>query len=197
MSKKVLTAAFALSLLGGVSAFADPPHPGGGGAPPHAGGGGGAPHGGGGAPHGGGGGAPHGGGGAPHVGGGAPAGGGGAPHGAGAGAGSGGGHRGAGAGHAGGPRYTPQAFPHEVNVGRQYRFHGQWNQPPGYHYQRWGYGDHLPFGWFAASFWIADFLDYDLAAPPYGYAWVREGPDAVLVNVNDGTVVEVAYGVFY
>jgi len=178
MSKKILTAAFALSLLGGVSAFADPPHSD---APPH----GAAPHGGG-PPHGGA--APHGGGGPPP--------GGGAPHIAGVAAGVGG-HRGAVAGHVGGPHYTPQAYPHEVNVGRQYRFHGQWNQPPGYHYQRWGYGDHLPLGWFAASFWINDFLDYDLAAPPYGYAWVREGPDAVLVNVNDGTVVEVAYGVFY
>jgi len=192
MSKKVLTAAFALSLLGGVSAFADPPHPGGGGAPPHAGGG--APHGGGGAPHGGGG-APHGGGGPPAGGGGAPHGGGGPPAGGG-GAGAGGRHV-TGGGHTGGPRYTPQAYPHEVNIGRQYRFHGQWNQPQGYHYQRWGYGDHLPLGWFAASFWINDFLDYDLSPPPYGYAWVREGPDAVLVNVYDGTVVEVAYGVFY
>ena len=120
-----------------------------------------------------------------------PHGGGGAPGGGGS-----GGHRGMG-GHTGGPRYTPQGYPHELNVGRQYRFHGQWNQPQGYHYQRWGYGDHLPFGWFAASFWISDFIDYDLSPPPYGYAWVREGPDAVLVNVNDGTVVEVAYGVFY
>ena len=84
-----------------------------------------------------------------------------------------------------------------MNIGRQYRFHGQWNQPQGYHYQRWGYGDHLPFGWFAAAFWITDFLDYDLTPPPYGYAWVREGPDAVLVNIYDGTVVQVAYGVFY
>jgi Ni/Co efflux regulator RcnB len=100
-------------------------------------------------------------------------------------------------GHGGRPHYTPQAFPHEVNPGRQYRFHGEWRQPQGYHYQRWAYGDHLPIGWFIASFWLTDFLDYDLSPPPYGYAWVREGPDAVLVNVNDGTVVQVAYGVFY
>ena len=234
MSSKLLTAACALSLLCGTSAFAQEHHGGGGGAP-HGGGGG--------APHGGGGGAPHAGGGAPHAGGfhgggapaahisAAPVGGGfhGATGGAHAGAGTthaysatrtggnrGGGNHGAhvavaaglagvavgaavahGGQHGGGNHYSAQAFPHEVRPAHQYHYQGAWRQPQGYYYRHWGYGDRLPSGWFAQSFWLTNFWAYGLTAPPYDYAWVREGPDALLVNVYTGTVVEVEYGVFY
>ena len=226
MSSKILTAACALSLLCGTSAFAADHH------------GGGAPHAGGGAPHGGGGGAPHGGGGGFHA---APSGGGfhgaaaggvvhvapagGGYHGAAAGstahgygrAYSGGGHHAAiaagvagvavgaalashghGAGAAvGGHHYSPEAFPREVRPTRQYHYQGAWRQPQGYYYRHWGYGDRLPYGWFARSFWLTNFWLYGLTAPPYDYSWVREGPDALLVNVYTGQVVEVEYGVFY
>jgi Ni/Co efflux regulator RcnB len=137
-----------------------------------------------------------GGGGAPHGGPGPGAGGGGAPHGSGGGGGGGGG-AGPGGGHPGSHRYSPQAFPHVVNPSRHFHFQGGWRQPQGYHYQHWNYGDRLPYGWFAESFWLTQYEDYDLADPPYGYAWVREGPDALLVNVYTGMVVEVEYGVFY
>jgi Ni/Co efflux regulator RcnB len=35
-----------------------------------------------------------------------------------------------------------------------------------------------------------------LPPPPLGYAWVRVGPDALLVNLTNGTVVEAVYGLF-
>jgi len=240
MSSKLMTAACALSLLCGTSAFAQEHHGGGAGGAPH-GGGGGAPHGGGGAPHAGGGAAHAGGGGGFHGGvapaahvRAAPAGGGfhGATGGAHTGAGTthafsttrtggnrgggnhgahvaiaagvagvavgaaiahGGEHGGAGGGH----HYSPQAFPHEVRPSQQYHYQGAWRQPQGYYYRHWGYGDRLPGGWFAQSFWLTNFWAYGLTAPPYDYAWVREGPDALLVNVYTGTVVEAEYGVFY
>ena len=245
MSMKLLTSAFALSLLCGTSAMAQhDDHHGGGG--PH---GGGAPHSdGGGAPHGGG--QPHGvgGGGQPHLEAGAgqahfKASGGAQPqgqafssHATEAGHARGGdrgehsvglgpagmaaavdhgyhhgstfGHVAAGAAvgaavvaaqHGGGPRqhYNEQAFPHELHAQQHYQYRGQWHQPSGYYYRHWGYGDRLPFGWFARSFWLTDFWLYGLPSAPYGYVWVREGPDAVLVNRYTGEVVEVDYGVFY
>lgn len=93
--------------------------------------------------------------------------------------------------------YSAQTYPHQINSGRQYHWQGAYNPPGGWHYQHWGYGDRLPGGWFARNFWINDYWSYGLPMAPYGYAWVREGPDAVLVNVYTGMVVEVDYGVFY
>ena len=94
-------------------------------------------------------------------------------------------------------RYSEQAFPREIHAQQRYQYRGQWNQPNGYYYRHWGYGERLPYGWFTRSFWITDFGFYGLPAAPYDYAWVREGPDALLVNVYTGQVVEVEYDVFY
>lgn len=253
MLKRAMAAAFALALLGGASALAQPAddnHPkNGGGGQPHNGGqphGGpapaGVPHGGpapAGVPHGGPppGGAPHGGpapgglhpgaGGAPlapprtysgpnpYQGGqhtyvgptGGPTGGrppGGAPNGGPAPSfhpGPGGYHPNFGAPgvQPGGarPHYAPQFFPHAVYPQQRFHWRGEWAPPPGFYYRHWVYGDHLPWGWFAQSFWIDDYYDYDLPVPPYGYEWVRVGPDAVLVDLSDGLVVETVYGAFY
>jgi len=98
---------------------------------------------------------------------------------------------------AGGQHYSPQAFPRQVSPAHQYHYQGAWRQPQGYYYRHWGYGDRLPNGWFAENYWIGSFWLYGLTPPPYDYRWVREGPDALLVNVYTGTVVEVEYGVFY
>jgi len=96
------------------------------------------------------------------------------------------------------PRYDPQHFPHQVRARQHYGWRGAtaWQDQPGYYYRRWGYGDVLPVGWFAASFWINDYEDYDLPVPPYGYEWVRSGPDALLVDAYTGEVVEAVYGLF-
>ena len=79
----------------------------------------------------------------------------------------------------------------------QQRFHAGWyNRPHGWYERRWGFGEYLPWGWFAPSFYL-DYHDYDLPVPPIGCEWVREGPDAVLVNVWTGQVLSVDYGVFW
>ena len=76
-------------------------------------------------------------------------------------------------------------------------FHaGPYRAPPGFHYRRWALGERLPGEFFARSFWLADFGIYGLFAPPYGYVWVRYGPDAVLIDQYTGEVISVDYGVF-
>ena len=96
------------------------------------------------------------------------------------------------------PRYDPQHFPAQVRARQHFGWRGAsaWQDQPGFYYRRWGYGQYLPVGWFAASFWINDYDDYDLPVPPYGYEWVRSGPDALLVDTYTGEVVEAVYGLF-
>lgn len=54
---------------------------------------------------------------------------------------------------------------------------GGWNN-----YRRMGRGGHLPSYWMGGGFRIPDYLSWGLAAPPYGYFWVRYYDDAVLVD---------------
>jgi len=76
-------------------------------------------------------------------------------------------------------------------------FHaGPYRAPQGFRYRRWAIGERLPGLYFARSFWIGDFGIYGLFAPPYGYTWVRYGPDAVLIDEYTGEVISVDYGVF-
>ena len=102
--------------------------------------------------------------------------------------------------HPGGerPRYSAQFFPHSFNSGARFHWRsGSWNGPRGYYYRPWFYGQILPFGWFAPEWYISDYYDYELPVPPYGYEWVRNGPDALLVNIDNGMVVEDVPGIFY
>ena len=84
------------------------------------------------------------------------------------------------------------------NIDAPNHFHyGNYNGPPGYVYHRWGYGDRLPQGYWAQQYWIGNFFNFGLLAPPDGYVWVRYGPDAVLIDENTGEIIEVEYGLFY
>jgi Ni/Co efflux regulator RcnB len=101
-------------------------------------------------------------------------------------------------GQQGRARYNARNFPRTVHP--EQRFHwrgGDWRGPPGYYYRHWGYGQRLPWGWFGPQWYIDDFDDYDLPPPPWGYAWVRMGPDALLVNIGSGLIVEAVYGLFW
>ena len=68
--------------------------------------------------------------------------------------------------------------------------------PRGYGYRRWAPGAFLPGPLFGASFYFNDFGRFGFAPPPYGFRWVRYGPDLLLVNVRTGRVRDVRYGVF-
>jgi hypothetical protein len=96
------------------------------------------------------------------------------------------------------PRYSAQFFPHSFNPGSRFHWRaGSWYGPQGFFYRPWFYGQILPFGWFAPEWYINDYYDYDLPVPPYGYEWIRNGPDALLVNIDNGMVVEDVPGIFY
>ncbi|MGC1302101.1 MAG: RcnB family protein, partial [Caulobacteraceae bacterium] len=71
------------------------------------------------------------------------------------------------------------------------------NYPSGWGYRRWAVGSYLPALFLSSSYFIDDFAGYNLGPPAPGCRWVRYGPDALLVNVYNGAVVDVAYGVFW
>jgi hypothetical protein len=69
--------------------------------------------------------------------------------------------------------------------------------PAGYGYQRWAAGGILPSLFLAPTYYYTDWATLGLDPPPPGFQWVRYGPDLLMVNVETGQVVDVAYGVFY
>jgi Ni/Co efflux regulator RcnB len=84
------------------------------------------------------------------------------------------------------------------NFTAPHRYHfGAYNRPHGWYAHRWVYGERLPHGWYDRDYWIGDYLTFGLIAPPDGYQWVRDGDDALLVDVDTGEVLQVEYGVFY
>jgi Ni/Co efflux regulator RcnB len=82
------------------------------------------------------------------------------------------------------------------NAPRRYNV-GIYAQPYGYSYRRYSYGQRLPGGYFVQRFWLLDFLNFGLFAPPPGYIWVRYGPDALLIDEETGEIVQVRYNMFY
>jgi hypothetical protein len=69
--------------------------------------------------------------------------------------------------------------------------------PGGWGYRRWTVGQVLPGLFLSQGYYIGNWGAYGLAPPPPGLQWVRYGPDALLVNVYTGQVVDTIYGVFW
>ena len=69
--------------------------------------------------------------------------------------------------------------------------------PRGFEYRRFTFGQYLPRAFFGQDYWLYDYSDYGLPYPPPGTAWVRYGPDALLIDRDSGEIVQVIYGVFY
>ena len=69
--------------------------------------------------------------------------------------------------------------------------------PRGYRYRRWSIGAFLPHIFLSDAYYYTDWYDLGFGPPPPGYAWVRYGPDLLLVNIYTGRVRDVVYGVFY
>ncbi|MFI4974566.1 MAG: RcnB family protein, partial [Caulobacterales bacterium] len=91
-------------------------------------------------------------------------------------------------------RFDRDDFPRDFDADR--RFHIGFFYPQGWYYENWAYGDYLPWGWFGPSYYL-DWNYYGLPPAPAGCEWVREGPDAVLVDVYTGQVLSVYHGLFY
>jgi hypothetical protein len=69
--------------------------------------------------------------------------------------------------------------------------------PRGWGYRPWAYGQFLPALFLTPNYFIGNWGGYGLAPPPYGCNWVRYGPDALLVNIYTGQILEVVHGVFW
>jgi Ni/Co efflux regulator RcnB len=88
--------------------------------------------------------------------------------------------------------------PYQWNRTSNQRYHYQhYVQPRGWYYQRWVYGQILPSLFWGRDYWLANYYGFGLIDPPYGYVWVRNGDDALLVDVENGQILSVEYGVFY
>jgi len=87
--------------------------------------------------------------------------------------------------------------PYQVDRNSQRSYHSQpYVRPFGWYQQRWAYGQTLPGAFWARDYWPSSYWSFGLSDPPYGYVWVRYGPDALLVDVESGPVLSVMYGVF-
>jgi len=84
------------------------------------------------------------------------------------------------------------------NFNAEHRYHWRaYERPRGWYEHHWVYGEVLPSLFWSRDYWIDSYSDFGLSDPPYGYVWVRDGDDALLVDVGDGTILRVVYGVFY
>jgi Ni/Co efflux regulator RcnB len=75
--------------------------------------------------------------------------------------------------------------------------HGGYHRPDGWYAHAWRHGDIMPPLFWATDLWLTDYWLYDLSPPPFGYVWVRDDDDALLIDRSTGEVVEVIHGVFY
>jgi len=91
--------------------------------------------------------------------------------------------------------YSAGRFQARYVAVRRFHFVGG-GYPGGWYARAWVFGDVLPVGWFAPAYYL-DYNAYSLPLPPIGCEWVREGSDAVLVDVWTGQVLSVYGGVFY
>lgn len=94
------------------------------------------------------------------------------------------------------PRYDPRGYPPVWIPSYRYRG-GPWIPPPGFVPRRWSHGEVLPWTWWTPRYRIESWWRYALPVPPVGFAWVRLGRDAVLVDLWTGRIVQVAYTLFW
>jgi Ni/Co efflux regulator RcnB len=86
-------------------------------------------------------------------------------------------------------------YQHNYQAARNYKV-GPYHPPAGWTAQRWAYGQILPRAYWDSQYLLADYWLFGLEVPPMGYEWVRDGADAILVNVNTGEILQVEYNVF-
>jgi Ni/Co efflux regulator RcnB len=87
---------------------------------------------------------------------------------------------------------------YQRNTFSQRHYRGpEFRWPRGFSYRRYTFGEFLPQIFFGENYWLYDYSDYGLPYPPPGTAWVRYGPDALLIDRYTGEIVQVIYGVFY
>jgi Ni/Co efflux regulator RcnB len=99
---------------------------------------------------------------------------------------------------------APEARPKTVDRNRyEHNFQarhaygiGPYHPPAGFTYQRWHHGEVLPAAFWASSYVLADYGLFGLDVPPVGFEWIRYGPDAVLVDMRTGEILQIVYRTF-
>lgn len=69
--------------------------------------------------------------------------------------------------------------------------------PRGYVYRPWNVGYRLPQPYFSNRYFIADPGYYRLPPAYRGARWVRVGPDALLVGIRDGVILQAVRGRYW
>ncbi len=87
------------------------------------------------------------------------------------------------------------AYQHNFHAPRSFRI-GPYHPPGGWVPTHWAFGQILPRAYWAPEYHIADYWLFGLELPPAGYEWVRDDDDAILVNVDNGEILQVEYGIF-
>jgi Ni/Co efflux regulator RcnB len=87
------------------------------------------------------------------------------------------------------------AYQHNFQAARSYKV-GPYQRPSGWVNRHWGYGDRLPRAYWGSQYLLADYWLFGLEVPPVDYEWVRVGPDALLISISTGEVLQAEYGVF-
>jgi len=86
-------------------------------------------------------------------------------------------------------------YQHNFQAARIFHI-GPYDPPAGFAWRHWGYGEILPRAYWTAEYRIADYWLFALEVPPAGFEWVRCGPDALLLNIATGEILQAQYGVF-
>ena len=87
------------------------------------------------------------------------------------------------------------AYQHNYQAARSYHI-GPYHRPAGWVERRWIYGQILPRAYWAPQYIVADYWLFALEVPPMGFEWIRVGPDALLISVSNGEILQVVYAVF-
>lgn len=89
------------------------------------------------------------------------------------------------------------------NRGRDWRWNGArfrgpaYIHPRGYGYRPWNVGYRLPPAYFGNRYWIGDPGFYRLPPAWGGTRWVRVGPDALLIQIGNGIVLQAVRGLYW
>jgi len=97
-------------------------------------------------------------------------------------------------------QYHRDFNPHSYQWNRtsNQRYHYQtYQRPHGWYAQRWVYGQILPRLFWSQNYWLTGYYNFVLIDPPYGYVWVQNGNDALLVDVQNGQILSVEYSIFF
>ena len=71
-----------------------------------------------------------------------------------------------------------------------------WHYPSDYSYRRWTIGLLLPRLFLSRNYYFNDYATFGFGPPPYGYRWVRYGPDLLLVQSRTRRIRDVIYNAF-